>query len=189
MVTIPITQNKIIPSFITYDTATPAAPAVILGAPWITKSVDKARPWPNKFNATATPIAGSPALIATGKNTAPTKATAGVGQKNQERTNITNPVTKNAVLEFFITLENGLTIYCIALLASRALDNATIIAIIKIIGPNSFKDIIKELNTAVIAPKMFFSKNNPIKKTPNIHGTIVSFFIIIVINIITISRM
>ncbi|MGO0943910.1 hypothetical protein ACTPD5_22815, partial [Clostridioides difficile] len=42
---------------------------------------------------------------------APTKATAGVGQKNQERTNITNPVTKNAVLEFFITLENGLTIY------------------------------------------------------------------------------
>ena len=39
----------------------------MLGAPCITKSVDNAKPCPNKLRAIATPIAGRPALIATGK--------------------------------------------------------------------------------------------------------------------------
>lgn len=71
----------------------------------------------------------------------------------------------------------------------RVLDNVIIIVIIKIIGFNLFKDIIKELNIVVIVLKMFFLKNNFIKKIFNIYGIIVFFFIIIVINIIIINRM
>lgn len=65
----------------TSETSTPAAPEVILGAPWIMKSVERAKPCPNRFNDTATPIDGRPDLIAIGRNIAPTKATAGLGQK------------------------------------------------------------------------------------------------------------
>ena len=103
----PITQNNGIPSLITWAASIPAAPPVIAGAPWITKSVDNAKPWPNKLRAIATPIAGSPTSIATGKNIAPTNATAGVGQKNHDNKHITIPTTKNAVVGVFITLEKG----------------------------------------------------------------------------------
>ncbi|MPN18929.1 hypothetical protein SDC9_166294 [bioreactor metagenome] len=46
--------------------------------------------------AIATPIAGSPAFLAIGKNNAPIRATAGDGQKNHESIIITKPITQYA---------------------------------------------------------------------------------------------
>jgi len=77
---------------------TPAALAVIDGAPWMKKSLDRPIPWPNRFIATAAQIAGSPALRAKGKSRAPTRATAGEGQINQEATSMTAPTMKKATL-------------------------------------------------------------------------------------------
>ncbi len=79
---------------ITSPTGKPAASAVSFGAPCMTKSLDRAIPCPNKFIATATPIAGKPTFKATGSITAPTRATAGEGQKNQDITIITIPITQ-----------------------------------------------------------------------------------------------
>ena len=64
--------------------------------------------------ATANPIAGSPDLIAIGRNIAPINAQAGDGQKNHDITNIAIPETKKAVVGFFITFANGFTIKSMA---------------------------------------------------------------------------
>lgn len=57
-------------------------------------SPDNATPCPNRFIATATPMAGKPTLRATGRRTAPIRATAGDGQKNNEITIINRPIVQ-----------------------------------------------------------------------------------------------
>ena len=99
--------------------------------------------------------------------------------------NIAIPETKNVVVGFFITFENGFTIKSMAWFSSKALDRATIIPIIKIIPPSSLSATTNELKTPLSAPTIFFVKNSPRKNIPNTHGTTLSFFKIIVIKIIT----
>jgi len=81
---------------------------VIVGAPWMIKSVESAMPWPKRFMAMAAPIAGRPARTATGKRMAPTRAVAGEGQKNQEANIMAKPTTQKATSALTISLAAGL---------------------------------------------------------------------------------
>ena len=85
-------------AFMTATVSTPAAVAVISGAPWIKKSDERPAPCPNRFMATAAQSAGRPTRDATGSKRAPMSATAGLGQISQDIINMAKPMTQNAVL-------------------------------------------------------------------------------------------
>lgn len=71
------------------------------------KSPDKAIPCPNRFMAIAAPRAGRPTRRATGSKTAPIRATAGEGQKNQEIIIITIPIVQKASVGVLMILAKG----------------------------------------------------------------------------------
>lgn len=104
---IPITKISGILEDINSPTGIPAASAVSLGAPWIIKSPDKANPCPKRFIVMATPRAGNPTSTATGSKTAPNRATAGEGQKNQEIIIMTIPIVQKASVGVLMILAKG----------------------------------------------------------------------------------
>ena len=83
-VTIPMVRKTGPASVSRREAEIPAAEAETAGAPWITASQLKAKPWPNKFMAIAARSGERPAFKVTGSRTAPTRATAGEGHKNSE---------------------------------------------------------------------------------------------------------
>ena len=88
----------------------PAAEAETAGAPWITASQLKAKPWPNKFMAIAARSGERPAFKVTGSRTAPTRATAGEGHKNSETKNMKIPSVHQAAEGVFMTRFTGAAI-------------------------------------------------------------------------------
>src|SRR3712207_1616881 len=99
-------QNGILAFIISMVFIAPALLAVIDGVPCIKKSLERATPLPNKDNATADQILGSPTSIATGTIIAPISMTAGVGQNSQDIITFVIPRTIKAVflltINFFI---------------------------------------------------------------------------------------
>jgi hypothetical protein len=87
--------------------------------------------------ATAAQIAGSPAFSATGSNKAPMSATAGEGQMNQEKINITQPTKKNAGFLVWIICCSGRIIIRSAPTISKDFDIDIISEITIIIPINS----------------------------------------------------
>ena len=91
----------------TVTVSTPAAVAVISGAPWMKKSDDRPAPWPNRFMATAAQMAGRPTREATGSSKAPMRATAGLGQMSQDTMSMARPMAQKAVLRVRIMRPTG----------------------------------------------------------------------------------
>ena len=94
VVTTPMIMTSGILAEITSPIGMPAASEVSFGAACMTKSPERAIPCPKRFMAMAIPSAGSPTLRATGTRTAPSRATAGDGQKNQEMNIMTRPIVQ-----------------------------------------------------------------------------------------------
>src|SRR5690606_37303080 len=100
--------------------------------------------------AIATPSAGSPARIATGNKTAPNRATAGDGQKNQEITIMSNPIVQNPRVGFFIIFVNGAIITSFIPVFVNIRLIATIIEMMIIVDKSSVMAYIQLLKTPLI---------------------------------------
>ena len=124
------------------------APADRAGAPWSTRSPDRARPCPARFMAIQAIIGFRPAFMAMGIRMVPTRAVAGVGQKKEAQMYITTAMTTKATVGLLITRAAGAIIILSAPMASMALSMATISAMISIMSNRSAPATIMPLNTA-----------------------------------------
>jgi hypothetical protein len=122
----------------------------------------------------ATPKAGRPALIATGNNTAPIKATAGDGQKKNEMIIINIPIVQKAVDGFFMTLEKGEIITSLIPDIVNILLIATIIEITRIVGNSSVMAKIKLLKRLLTESLTENVETAAIARMPTIHTMVVS---------------
>jgi hypothetical protein len=141
------------------------------------KSPDKAMPCPNKFIAIATPSAGRPALMATGSSTAPSRATAGDGQKNHEITIIKMPIVQYASAGERISLAKGEIITSLMPEAVSVLLIATIIEITRMVDSSSVMAKIKLLKTLLTDELRDPVAVIAIRKIPRIHKIVVSLLI------------
>ncbi|MBK5460436.1 hypothetical protein JFU24_13150 [Peribacillus sp. TH27] len=96
--------------------------------------------------AIATPRAGKPARNATGSITAPSKATAGEGQKNQDIIIMTIPIIQKASVGFLMNLANGAIMTSLIPDFVKTVLMATMIEIIIIVDINSVIAKMKLLN-------------------------------------------
>jgi len=76
----------------------PADLAVIEGAPWIKKSLERPTAVAKQVHGNGSPDRRQPGAQAKGRSKAPTRATAGEGQMNHEATSMTAPTMKKATL-------------------------------------------------------------------------------------------
>jgi hypothetical protein len=96
--------------------------------------------------ALSTPSAGKPARKATGSRTAPSKATAGDGQKNQEIIIMTMPITQKASVGFLMNLANGAIMTSLMPDFVKTVLMATMMEMINIVDINSVIAKMKLLN-------------------------------------------
>lgn len=96
--------------------------------------------------ALSTPNAGKPARNATGSRTAPSKATAGDGQKNQDMIIMTIPIIQKASVGFLMNFANGAIMTSLMPDFVKTVLMATMIEMINIVGINSVIAKMKLLN-------------------------------------------
>lgn len=143
----------------------------------MTKSPESAIPWPNKFMATATPNAGSPTRTATGSKTAPIRATAGEGQKNQEITIIKIPIVQYARAGVLINLANGEIIASFIPVTVSVLLMPTMIEMTRMVDKSSVMAKVKLLKMLLIEPLSDPVATSASRKMPPMDTKVVSLLI------------